>query len=597
MSATTTSLPLEWANYTDYNATLWDVTYVYSVSGCYTFFQRILFYLVIIFVFTFRFFEWFTAAGIAFVVSLSTTAALHAMVVSLQPEVGRDLDHCALMIILTPVTLGAIVYDLYPPPVFNRNPKPLFIVWTCILSLSQACLTFNFPRFLAGLFEMSTTILCDETATICNDNCTSLFSNALFRTANDQCAAFFIGSWGSLNETWNYTGGYYTGGIQNESSSYIDGAPDANSNDSINAYINSTWRYIIVGLITGVLLRSTVLNLYCRPRKARDKVFRRLLMKRTVSGKKLFIARILTWILYTWNVVVFLIWPLILLDLIVAILFYCSGGRKLSWVVECLEDDLSPSAQRIRFAKFMASMWYSWALLAYLAWPVLTIYETVRIESIFYGMLPESESIQAVGQWSSWVAVGLAFMAVLIGRMCMSSKDAVENKKDAIFLNSLDNAVRLPTKSPLATRDPPKWFGTWHGCWEYMILAAEEWENYKSWYKDPVHAMYSALEVDTSEEKGEEIGVDLESVWSKRSWLADPERPKSISTDDRDCQRKRWARYVPCACDSCKQEGESLLDVASLYTDDDFLGEDELKRLLQKNKEISKPEDHSAFGE
>lgn len=65
---------------------------VYPVSGAYTQFQRILFWGVIILILLFQSHTWLTAGAIAFAVTYSVTASVHAVFLGPQARSAYDAD-------------------------------------------------------------------------------------------------------------------------------------------------------------------------------------------------------------------------------------------------------------------------------------------------------------------------------------------------------------------------------------------------------------------------------------------------------------------------------------------------------------------------
>lgn len=69
---------------------------VYPLCGAYSRFQRLLYYLVMIFTFVFRFHQGLTTAGLAFILTYSGSAAIHGFFLAFAPTVGSDMDQLFL---------------------------------------------------------------------------------------------------------------------------------------------------------------------------------------------------------------------------------------------------------------------------------------------------------------------------------------------------------------------------------------------------------------------------------------------------------------------------------------------------------------------
>ena len=139
-------------------------------------------------------------------------------------------------------------------------------------------------------------------------------------------------------------------------------------------------------------------------------------------------ARVTRWTCAIWNVLVWIHWPLIPINIIIYIIVtkcYPKGAR-LKAVFRRTEVIDNPSKTRRTITKTFALAWYCWGCLAYPTWTALLLYLIVYIESNLSG-LPESELPRAVGQWPPWVGVGLAVTAGLANRAWSTRKT---EKKD-----------------------------------------------------------------------------------------------------------------------------------------------------------------------
>jgi hypothetical protein len=74
----------------------WSARCLYPVSGIYTRFQRILFYLILAFIFCSRFRQWLALIGIVYFVGLTGIAAFHGIGLGLQDNIGLDADNLVL---------------------------------------------------------------------------------------------------------------------------------------------------------------------------------------------------------------------------------------------------------------------------------------------------------------------------------------------------------------------------------------------------------------------------------------------------------------------------------------------------------------------
>lgn len=163
--------------------TYWVGTCVYPVSGIYTRCQRILYFVVLVFAFCLRFHEWLTGAAWAFVITYSTTASIHGIIISLQRNIGRDSDHEALLAILGPTVSAAIIFAFYSPKVLGLRLKELFWGWAFILGIANLCLVLKHPSWLSNQAALVVKITCEKNWN-CNNPCGNITTmNVLFRSS------------------------------------------------------------------------------------------------------------------------------------------------------------------------------------------------------------------------------------------------------------------------------------------------------------------------------------------------------------------------------------------------------------------------------
>jgi len=65
------------------------------------------------FTFCFGFHDWLTAAGVAFIATCSSSAAIHGIGLSLQHQIGRDYDNLAIEVLVSRGSLGAVNFAIY----------------------------------------------------------------------------------------------------------------------------------------------------------------------------------------------------------------------------------------------------------------------------------------------------------------------------------------------------------------------------------------------------------------------------------------------------------------------------------------------------
>jgi hypothetical protein len=117
------------------NSTVPDLVWcVYPISGIYTQFQRILFWVVIILVLFFQFHPWLTAGAVAFAATYSVTASVHAAILSPKTSSAYDADLLAVQYILQSSISASLLCLLFSPRLFKKDVTLLYI-WWCLLVL------------------------------------------------------------------------------------------------------------------------------------------------------------------------------------------------------------------------------------------------------------------------------------------------------------------------------------------------------------------------------------------------------------------------------------------------------------------------------
>jgi hypothetical protein len=124
----------------------YEVTCGYQISGPYNKLQRFLFYAVSIVVFCFRFHKWLTVVGVGFLLTYTTTAAIHGLILVCIQD-GADLDFLATKQIVTVASVTATNLMFFAPRIFRTHLRGTFIGWSIVLYtvyLLQLILAWNF---------------------------------------------------------------------------------------------------------------------------------------------------------------------------------------------------------------------------------------------------------------------------------------------------------------------------------------------------------------------------------------------------------------------------------------------------------------------
>lgn len=124
-------------------------------------------------------------------------------------------------------------------------------------------------------------------------------------------------------------------------------------------------------------------------------------------------------------------------------------------------------------------LWYAWALLGYAAWPTYLIYVVVTYERAATRLdIPEAEGIDAVGQWSPWVVVGLTLLASIVDKARQKRVESLRPR-----------ASHDISSSEIDSR--PWWMFGAIQVWLYVQLARRDWDDFRKWWEDPVGHSWS----------------------------------------------------------------------------------------------------------
>lgn len=614
----------------------WWAYCLYPVSGIYTRFQRILFYLILGFIFCSRFHKWLALIGIVYFVGLTGIAACHGIGLGLQDNIGLDADNLALTVILQVAGTASLIFALYPPRSFNHNSSPFFILWCGFLSFASICISWTTIKWASRGVVVAVQADCsDPSASACAHACDVVeYTKVLYRTAKDKMVPV---RWVELDYSRTSDTVYARSVINNTlTSTWIGPVTNANSisvDHSIQSLDASTPYYTVVrssppnytsslvSLALWLPLRTTLLTATYPPKVARNWIFRRLAFKEklvNMTRRQRFLAKAITILWYLWQAIIFIIWPLTILQLIITVLIVrCGWVRQRPLVLHTTKykPPNKPSKTRVWWARLTAIVWYIWGMSAFVLWPAVLFIQICFLEAATNG-IPESESLVSVGQWASWVNVALAFLAAFYAKIRDSRMNENISVKERILLDEMACAAEAGQldKLPRFLRDPPEWVSRHPQIWSSLVTLVREFQDLKAWWKDPVTAACLAdLSDDGGEVKndtkwrqkcekaeGADTDPDFGSLWATISAphdhvrLVDPPRASTESnvpgSRSSDCRRSGWVSYLPCPCESC--QGKEVPTV-HYYTEQDAR-EDEvglikfavtLKELLEKQEE------------
>ncbi|KAJ8133020.1 hypothetical protein O1611_g603 [Lasiodiplodia mahajangana] len=439
---------------------------VYPLSGTYTRFQRFTFYATIVIAFVFRSQQWVSSVAMGSLFVYSAVAAVHAIPLSVQQSLGADTDIIAVFSIVLISLYCAIMARMYSPRFIGRNFNDFYNWWMIGLTIPAVVATIGFARFANSTPGHVLQLRCPDPSD-CPDPCDLLVSQVLFRGGPfDDTAGIVLDSW--------YETIADAGGDGNQTS--ILGPPVDNGH--INRYQATptiTEVFEIVALYIFFIFGQQ--NQYNPPRSTRNKVFRRLRLKRVMSAPS---DSALTSLFFHVMYYAYISWRCITFFIPLVVWFRRRLKRVgLTWSLEKWINDRSRleeinTRSREKYARNLALVWYILCMVGYVGAPITLLLIVVELELGFFNEIPESEAPQTAGQWGPAV-VGLGF-TFLLARWLEPTLETHESvglfrgEHDAF---SHENGQRV------------------HGWyWKYSIFATplRELRDLRAWYRNPTLA-------------------------------------------------------------------------------------------------------------
>lgn len=453
------------------NATVPDLVWcVYPISSFYTQFQRILFWVVTIIILFFQLHPWLTAGALAYAVTYSITAAIHAIFLGAQATSVYDADLLALQVVTLSSFHASILCVLFSPSIFNANVAPFYRWWCLVLYLARAVMSTVDIRAIWSIVEYTVPSNCTSRAS-CGDPCAGMKKVTMFRDATDslqpvifQAHLALVGSNVTIIDDW------------------IAQAPIASWDEY--AWLGSLWLWFFA---TAPVLQCALTNSWKDPREVRNLLFCRLRKRRVSKGhvqsrKRLINISSLSWTRYAWYLLVVLFPFLGEFAESVFWMLKKARGRKVTMfyrlgVLETRETKIS-----YFLAKTLATMWFFVGESSYILSVVGAIYLTLKAE-ISMKWIPESESKKNIGQWSTWTAFGLALFATIIHRIVAKPRD--EKKKNIILVDPVVDVVEaheIALETKMIRKE--------HGPLFQYVLAniIYKWLEFKYWWNHTVEA-------------------------------------------------------------------------------------------------------------
>ncbi|KAI1127028.1 hypothetical protein F5Y10DRAFT_293147 [Nemania abortiva] len=422
---------------------------VYPISGTYTRFQRILFYIGIIIAFAFRFHAWLSAVAMGGVFVYSFVAAVHAIPMSVQASLGADADIIALSSIASTSLYCAVIARMYSPRFIGLNFNFLNHCWIFFSVTAVLFLNVAIRRFDESITHYVVQQTCLNT-TDCPSPCTSRQPKVLFRYDSGDTIAVVLDSWWQTISDGNKL-------------DLTVGVPSVPGHrEGFNA--NNTAGQIIGLIILYPLFILGSRNHHRPPRVARDNLFRRLLLRRVManhlSSTSTRMAFHLVYYLHSaWKVVGFFALPE-------------HESPFQAWIDDRSRLEVVDSKERKKYARNVALIWYILCTLGYVVMPIALLVIIFSFESKWFNMIPESEGPDAIGQWGP--AVGLA---ASLGLACVV-RQLSPKPADNVYTEVAGDEPDLFAFE--GNQTGVEWY------WKYRALAAlvKERNNFMSWWRN-----------------------------------------------------------------------------------------------------------------
>ncbi|KAI0384464.1 hypothetical protein F5Y04DRAFT_230158 [Hypomontagnella monticulosa] len=434
---------------------------VYPISGVYTRFQRILLYVAIAFAFLTRFHHWISSSALMYVVIYTLTAAIHAIPLSVQENLGPDPDFLATQIIVMSAFCCSVMATIYSPKIFEIDVGALYTVWLWFLVVVMWIQALTASRFInsSGLYTVDVKGGQGMSAT---DICSGFNPNAVFRSATDTLEGVLIDSWSTTNSSY-----------------FPDNTvvkPDRSGGYRVNVPNNATSIYLAIVLPLMIIGLTNV----GRPlRVSRAIAFHGFINRRVPRPATTMLQRFAIHVLFGLERVLRIIGYLVpVIPYLVSRLWHRRndhiGREPWHYRVTTVETDTSPG--RVYRGKLVGLSWYILCILAYWIWPLFLLYVVVGYEETWFTSLPESEEPCEVGQWGPWVGFCMTGVIVLVYRVY-----TLREEDDKQSIGHLIWATKFGAYKPGEARAGRGW--NWH---RPFLVIAREWRDFKVWWRNPL---------------------------------------------------------------------------------------------------------------
>lgn len=406
---------------------------VYPVSGTYTRFQRILYYVVIVIVFNFRFHKGVLVAGAAWLAGYTVPASIHAIALGAKAGSGVDADLLAVSAVCQ-VGFGAgVIFSMWPSKHFRRSSSPILIFWTLLLLSAKLVAYWGSEVFYGDQLTLDIGLGSGfqdpnpgHLLQVCTAVCAAVeVVPVMFRTAADELAPYACETLDISREDLDCMyGALELGDSFDFGNNTVRVSVSDASQDVYDLSLLSPASITLL-IVVGLLLTSTTIGADFSPRVCRNWIYRRLTVsdppRIQLKTPRYILCVAITFLFYVWQILSYSVFPLMAVDILAYLLYlWATDGRGLAgvWRLRIPEHKPTgiPSTPKRRFAIALPMVWYTWVTLGYLIFPAFMMY-IIYGQELFVNDLPEQEVPVGVGQWGAWVDIGVALLLALYPRL------------------------------------------------------------------------------------------------------------------------------------------------------------------------------------
>ncbi|KAF2688104.1 hypothetical protein K458DRAFT_385674 [Lentithecium fluviatile CBS 122367] len=430
----------------DEELTAWTVRCGYAISGMFCATQRLTVYIIAICIFCFRFHEWLTAVGTAYLVTYTVTTAIYGIALAADPAVGSDADFVRIGRLLTISVFMTFLFVRFAPHIFKNNVKSTLMLWVGITLLAWIIVAARENAFWSQFYRVRGVEVCNS-AGLCVDTCSTVMPASKFRGPSDEVM--------SIQKTKRQLAIPANGSLSiNEflgvAVNFTATLPSLGYN-SKHSFDPGFIPFLVAWLLAFV-------NWIIPPREIRNNLFQAIVKKNTANeyAKRMSHSTI-------------------------------SKGpatkqpRQNGAAHSSSRGSWSILSVRVQTAKALATFCYIFTTLAMLVFPGIFVWSIFQGESGFRSSIfIEQEGPRNVGQWGPCVGVALAAVAALFDRLSSRAGNQID-------IWALQEVQRPPDA------ERPRWLFGWEEGWLWYVINREEWKNFVAWWKDPIRVCWPSV--------------------------------------------------------------------------------------------------------